>query len=299
MSSLIDLTGMKFGMLTVLSRDMSQYGKHAVYWFCECECGNICTVSGDHLRGGRTRSCGCASEDFRVSKRRLDIKGQKFGRLTAIAPCKHPETGVSTWLCQCDCGNQTFVVAGYLRNGSIQSCGCGKFNVGQYSANHMTKHGATSRNNNDRSLKRLYGVWCNMKQRCCNPSCSEYHNYGGRGITICDEWINDFCSFRDWAIAHGYDGNAPRGQCTLDRIDVNGNYEPSNCRFVSQSVQSNNRTNSRLFIIDGVSHTASEWSQIYNTDAQLVRGRIDRGWDIERALTEPVHNNGRKRINTV
>ena len=92
---------------------------------------------------------------------------------------------------------------------------------------------------------RLYRVWASMKDRCYNPNKKEYHNYGGRGITICDEWRDDFQEFHDWAFTNGYDENAPRGACTLDRIDVNGNYCTENCRWVDMKTQNNNRRNNK------------------------------------------------------
>jgi hypothetical protein len=99
------------------------------------------------------------------------------------------------------------------------------------------KHGERSRRYNER----LYNVWNGMKTRCINPNAKSYRAYGGRGITVCDEWLHNFPAFQEWAITHGYDETAPFGECTIDRIDVNGNYEPSNCRWVSMEVQQTNK----------------------------------------------------------
>jgi hypothetical protein len=116
-----------------------------------------------------------------------------------------------------------------LREGSIKSCGCLE-KENRLEAN--TTHGGAS--------TRLYGVWLGIRKRCFNVNEPAYPNYGGRGITVCSEW-NDYSKFREWALKSGYDKNAPRGKCTLDRINVDGNYEPSNCRWVDMKVQRQNQ----------------------------------------------------------
>ncbi len=153
------------------------------------------------------------------------------------------------------------------------------------------KHGCAKRN----SQTRLYHVWKNMKVRCNNPHSKEYKYYGQRGISVCEEW-NDFKNFREWAYANGYDEKAERGKCTLDRIDVNKNYEPSNCRWVDSKVQAQNRrmwgtdTHNHEMIIwefNGETHTIAEWSKITGINAKVLRSRKHKGWDMERLLTTP------------
>lgn len=167
-----------------------------------------------------------------------DLTGQRFGRLTVIEragkyiPPKGDQTH-SLWLCVCDCGNVATVTGGKLRNGYTKSCGCLSRDV---SREYNTKHGM--------SESKLYAVWRSLKQRCNNSRHKFYDQYGGRGITVCDEWLNDFKSFFDWAMANGYDENAPKWQCTLDRIDNNKGYSPDNCRWVDQKTQCNNRSHS-------------------------------------------------------
>lgn len=157
------------------------------------------------------------------------------------------------------------------------------------------KHGCGKRN----SSTRLYNVWKNMKVRCNNPHSKEYKYYGERGICVCDEW-NDFREFQKWAYANGYDENAKRGECTLDRIDVNKNYEPSNCRWVNMKVQCNNRrlwgTNTHnhkmiTWTYKGETHTVREWSEITGIDNKILRTRKHKGWNIERILTTPPMRN--------
>lgn len=141
------------------------------------------------------------------------------------------------------------------------------------------------------SRTRIYGVYRDMYNRCYNPKDISYSHYGGRGIIICDEWLGDdgFLNFREWAYNNGYDENAKRGKCTIDRKDSNGNYCPENCRWSDSSVQSNNKRNNLYYTIDGVTKTLSEWCREYgNLCVQSVYGRLKRGMDIKTALTKPM-----------
>ena len=130
---------------------------------------------------------------------------------------------------------------------------------------------------------RLYRIWANMKSRCHNPKTSFYNSYGGKGVTVCPEWKNDFQVFHDWAISHGYSDDL-----SIDRIDVNGNYEPGNCRWVSTKAQAKNRSNNHIVIVDGVSKSLMEWCEIYSINYKTVRDRLKRGWAVKLALETPV-----------
>lgn len=188
-----------------------------------------------------------------------DITGQTFGRLTALHRL-HNTKGRTKWLCVCDCGNLTEVLQGHLTSGHTKSCGC----------SHI-KHGKCN--------ARLYNIYDNIKQRCYTKTNPNYKNYGGRGIKVCDEWVNDFQAFYNWAMNNGYNDNL-----TIDRIDVNGNYEPNNCRWVDRKQQSRNRRSNHNYTIYGITHCLMDWCEIYNVNYGTVQSRLDRGWRIERAL---------------
>ena len=210
-----------------------------------------------------------------------NLCGQKFGRLMVISrgdnhilPSGQSQT---MWNCICDCGNTVKVNTGNLKSGRIVSCGCYNQEV-RCSRNHRT-HGD--------SETRLYNTWNKMKARCLRASNPSYHRYGGRGIKVCDEWKDNFETFKDWALRSGYNDTL-----TLDRIDVNGDYEPTNCRWTTIKVQENNRTDNVVVKYEGKSQTLAEWAEEYGLKYTTFYRRIERGWDFEDALTIPVRKRG-------
>ena len=164
----------------------------------------------------------------------IDLTGQRFGRLVAIERKGVNSSGHITWLCRCDCGSEAVIASDSLICGRTKSCSCLN--------NEILKKNATTHGQYN---SRLYAVWINMKGRCYNHNNNRYYRYGSRSITVCDEWRNDFAKFYEWAMANGYDENAPRGQCTIDRIDNDKGYSPDNCRWVDMKTQRNNRSDSR------------------------------------------------------
>lgn len=163
----------------------------------------------------------------------IDLTGQRFGRLTVIEKSPSRRGDKTWWSCKCDCGSTLEVWSVYLRNGTTKSCGC--LNREMCSARlkaYRKRNGADGR-----SKTRLHSIWAGMKERCLSPGSHAYALYGGRGITVCDEWRNSFEAFRDWALTHGYSEDL-----SIDRIDVDGDYCPENCRWADAITQSNNNS---------------------------------------------------------
>lgn len=205
----------------------------------------------------------------------INLKGQRFGRWVVLFRASDRRRGYPEWHCRCDCGNEKAVRANILRSGASRSCGCLNIDVHrQVCIDRNTTHG--------RANTPLYNTWVNMIQRCHNPAYHKFRHYGSRGITVCQRWRDDFKLF------HADMGDKPV-DATLDRIDTNGNYEPSNCRWTSQKVQQNNRTNNRLITHDGRTMTLAQWSDHLWIRRRTIAQRIDKlGWSVKDALTKPV-----------
>lgn len=189
---------------------------------------------------------------------------KKFNHLTVIEDLGIGEDGWTHVKCLCDCGNTKDVILSKLKSGIIKSCGC-------------LRKSPTDKVNKLRIRERLYGVWHTMKSRCYNTNVLEYSRYGALGVRVCDEWKNSYKNFKEWAESHGYDKNAKRGECTLDRINHTGNYEPSNCRWVNMKVQSNNTKRNHYLEFEGVTHTVKEWSEIKGIDYHTLLSRVQKG----------------------
>lgn len=209
----------------------------------------------------------------------MDLTGQRYGRLTAIEiDAQRTHNGKTYWRCKCDCGEYTSVMTGNIRSGAVLSCGCLQK---ERAIAAKTKHGYLHHEGKE---PRLYRIWKSVRNRCNGTNVNRrcYKDYGGRGISMCEEW-NDYAAFEKWALANGYQDGL-----SIDRINVNGNYEPSNCRWADTITQANNTRKNRYIEYNGETHTLSEWSRITGISASAIRSRIDkRGWSVERALTVP------------
>lgn len=198
----------------------------------------------------------------------ISLIGQRFERLIVIEYAGRDKGYHSKWLCKCDCGNRV-IVAGYnLKSGAIQSCGCLR---SEQVARLNYTHGD--------SKTRLYSIFTNMISRTENPNATAFNIYGGRGITICQEWRHNFSAFKKWALSHGYGNNL-----SIDRIDNNKGYSPENCRWVTNSTQFNNRRSNCKITFDGETKTRAEWAKIKGINYHTLCTRLRDGWTIEQAL---------------
>ena len=201
----------------------------------------------------------------------IDLTGKRFGKLTVIEKHSQDKWGGWNWLCRCDCGNETVVSGGHLRGMKTKSCGCSRKESKNFS------HKMTG--------SRIYSIWQAMKSRCYYDKNKRFKYYGGRGIKVCDEWKNSFISFYEWSMKNGYDENAERGQCTIDRIDVNGNYEPNNCRWATIKQQANNTRRNHFIEYNGKTQTVSQWANELGVEPDSIFNRLQKGFTEEEALT--------------
>lgn len=188
----------------------------------------------------------------------IDMTGQKYGRLTVVERVQVKKWRVH-WLCQCDCGNKVVVESSNLRNGNTQSCGC-------YQRDRTSEASATHR----MFGTRIYRIWRHIKNRCLNKKEDNYKHYGGRGIKVCEEWLQ-FEPFMAWALSHGYADNL-----TIDRIDVNGNYTPENCRWASVQEQHYNKRNTRFIVFNGEKRSIAEWANIIGVKYATLYRRLEK-----------------------
>lgn len=206
---------------------------------------------------------------------RKDITGQRFFRLTVIKYVGTFGSSKNMWLCQCDCGKETYARGSDLRAGKKKSCGCWNVEHAQLVSATNVKHSL--------SKHPLYRLLEGMKARCYKAWSKDYDRYGARGIYICDEWVEDIRSFYDWALSNGYKKGA-----TIDRIDNNGPYAPWNCRFVDYKTQARNRRSNRIIIYNGEKKPLTEWAEIFCIKPSTVEKRLARGWAVEDALKRPL-----------
>ena len=260
--------GQRFGMLKVIgyAEDLvTPKGYTHKRYLCKCECGNKKLFTKRSLTIDKTQSCGCL-----VGKTFKNIEGMQFDRLKAIS-IHHINGGGCYWNCECKCGNTTIVRASSLLSGDTKSCGC----LMKETLLHET-HGMTN--------TRLYRIWNGMKDRCKNKNAPEYENYGGRGIRVCQEWLDDFMNFYNWAMANGY-----RDDLTIDRKDNDKGYSPENCRWATAKEQANNTRSTVFLTYKGETKPVSEWSEITGIRQDTLTYRKRHGWTDEECIEIPLN----------
>lgn len=206
-----------------------------------------------------------------------DLTGKTIGRWTVLYRTDdHITKGgnvFTMWMCRCACGIEKPVYANSLLSGKSISCGCNQSEIARKTCGDMFRtHGD--------SKSRLYHIWAGIKKRCYNPQSSNYQNYGGRGITMCDEWKEDYACFQTWALTNGYDDGL-----SIDRIDVNGDYSPDNCRWVDQKAQSNNRRNNVRIMYNGELHTIAECAELTGISYASLHKQLSKGKTIEEIIS--------------
>jgi hypothetical protein len=232
-----DLTGQKFGRLTVLRRAPNK--GHQTAWDVRCDCGEERVVRASYLTEGRIRSCGCA--------RTPDLSGQRYGRLTVRGKVKNDVPGRTRWLCVCDCGNTTMVIGKHLANGNTKSCGCLKL-AGNNITHQHTRGGKHSPE---------YRAWGNMLSRC--RPLPIYKNHGARGITVCDRWRFGEGGKSGFECFYEDMGPKPSPDHQIERRDNDGPYCPENCYWATRQQQQNNKRTNVFVEVDGRVQTKTQW----------------------------------------
>lgn len=260
-----DYTGQKFNMLTAVK--FTRRKDNLTYWLFRCDCGKEVERVATRVKIGRIKSCGC----YRISKME-DYTGQKFGSLTAIKLVRGGKDNTFRWFCECDCGRHTYAQPHSLKIGKTRGCG--------YSAG-CTTHGL--------SRTPEYSTWTGMKRRCYSPNHKSYKNYGGKGIIVCDRWLESFENFLEDM------GNRPEDM-SIERKDRDGNYEPSNCEWADNATQLENRSATVIIKYNGKTQSLKKWSEETGLPAPTIRDRMRKHkWSIEKALTTPVRKHNKKK----
>ena len=274
-----NLIGKKFGRLTAV--EMIEGEKRKKYR-CRCECGSVCTVRADGLKSGHTQSCGCLKRERQSEANAKEISpGAVFSRYTVVESTGEKDTsGAYLYKCRCECGSIKVISGTALRTGKTQSCGCLRK---ERQIDAVKKHGGYK--------SRLYQIWDAMVQRCTNKNHPSYSYYGGRGITVCDEWRDSFEAFREWALASGYNDGAEKWVCTLDREDTDGNYGPGNCRWTSQKEQMNNTRRCHFVTVDGETKNLTQWAEAIGVHRQTLYKAKRQGVDLPAYIKKLIERN--------
>lgn len=255
MAKLQDRTGERHGRL-VLGRSWRENGVTVSEWACDC--GATGASAQSMIRQGKKHSCGCLVADTRVIPPPKDVTGQRFGRLVALKRTgRQMKSGGYYWSCRCDCGNEPEIHVSKLTAGVTRSCGCLHADV----MHGLAKHGMT-----DSPEMR---AWAAMKQRCLNPKNKRYADYGGRGISICPEWVGSFERF------FADVGPRPSPTHSLNRIDNNGNYDRENVAWATRAEQRYNRRNTRTGIVEVLAERDAKLA-VARQELAEARAEVDR-----------------------
>ena len=266
--------GARIGRWTVLCPAPKR--GYAEYWNCRCDCGVEREVFGRSLKHGLTRSCGCLRDD-RTRERQIaktEVRaGSKWGRWTVLedTPSRRYYR-----LCRCHCGTEREVVLSALLSGRSASCGCASGKKQRTSRRQFANHGGTN--------TPTWRSWISMVQRCTQEGEPQFSDYGGRGITICDRWLHGDGTRGGFECFLADMGERPQGH-SLDRFpDVNGNYEPGNCRWASRTQQSRNRRDTLFLTHAGETRPLVEWAERQGLPMSRVHGRLHNGWSKAQAV---------------
>ena len=268
----INRGGSRFGRLTAVKQGVRPAGLKSKYawWWCECDCGYQCVlVNGHELARGKTQSCGCLAKEAQSAPRHT-LAGKSFGRLTAIKPTRRDGKHGIFWWCECSCGLLCVCVStSDLVRGTSRSCGCLAKDLLSY---RRGQHRMTDTPE--------WRAWQSMRGRCLNPSHKAYPYYGGRGIRICSRWDSFEAFLEDM-------GPRPGHSYSLERSNVNGNYEPGNCVWATSYEQAINKRTSIWIEYDGERLHIKDWAERVDLKYSTLYRRIRDGWSSEKALTTP------------
>lgn len=207
----------------------------------------------------------------------INYEGKRYGLLTVVRRTESTKSGVAQWVCKCECGNEIVLPSYTLKRGTVKDCGC------VTRPHYNTTHGASN--------TKLYNMWKLMLYRCENPKNNAYKYYGQRGLQVCEEW-HDFLAFKKWA-----EETKPKGDYTLDRIDNNLGYSPSNCRWADKKEQANNRRSNVMVEYKGEAHDLMEWSRLLGFNYKRVHNRMYKlGWSFEKAIAVPPDKKKRNKV---
>lgn len=252
-----DDKGVRYGMLVGVRKVGSRNG---AVWLYRCDCGNEKAILAKSVRSGATRSCGCKKGNKGMTFHK-DLTGNRYGKLVVLKDigCTGKNNRIM-FAVRCDCGNE-FNVRNYLLTEK-------KITMCQSCAN--STHGL--------SQSKLYRKWQGMKARCLRTNHPAFPDYGGRGITICEEWL-EFMTFAEWAYDNGYKEVENGWDYSIDRIDVNGNYCPQNCRLANKKRQMRNRRCTRYVEYEGEKMCVEDAAEVCGISASKIRNRLRRGWN--------------------